>query len=151
MNVVQDLIARYGALVLTIMVVAYLMYMVGLILVLHRLHRLRWQAFIPIVNYYAQVKAVNAPKRWFPLSLLPFLGIVYSGSVAIRVGKAFGRTPFFSVIWLTVGAPLGMLFIAFPKRPLDLTALDEPAQLFDVKSIRREAKRLRRERLLHKQ
>jgi hypothetical protein len=143
MGIISDAVAKYGPTVLAVMAVVYVMYMVGLILVLRRLHRLNWQAFVPVLNYYAQVKAVNAPTRWFPLSLLPFLGVVYAGSVAIRVGKAFGRKPFFSVIWLTIGAPLGLFYIALSKRPVNPAVLDEPAQLFDVKAIRRQAKRLR--------
>jgi hypothetical protein len=114
--------------------------MVGLIFVLRRLRRLSWQAFVPLLNYYAQIRAINAPKRWFLLSLPPYVGAVYMGSVAIRLGSVFGRGPAFSLVWLTVGAPVGMFILAFSNRPPNPDLLREEARLLDIKAVKRESK-----------
>jgi hypothetical protein len=125
-----------GLAVVIVMVVAYLSYMLGLIFVLRRMGRLTWLAFIPIVNYYAQVRAINAPKRWFLLSMPPYIGAVYAGSVAIRLGAIFGRGPAWSLVWLTLGSPVGMYILAFSRRPIDVTILDEEAHLLDIKAVK---------------
>lgn len=123
--------------VAVILVVAYIAYMIGLILVLRRLGRVSWHAFIPLLNYYAQIRAINAPGRWFLLSLPPYIGAAYAGSAAIRLGAIFGRGPAFSLIWLTFGAPIGMFVLAFTRRPIDHEILNEKAHLLDLKAIKR--------------
>ncbi len=118
------------------LVVSYAAYMIGLIFVLRRLHRLSWQAFVPLLNYLAQIKAIHAPSRWFFLSLPPYLGAVYVAAVAIRLGRVFGRTPAFSLTWLTLGAPVGMWLLAFGKNNPDVAVLAEPAVLIDTKKLK---------------
>jgi hypothetical protein len=125
-----------GLAVVVAMVLAYLSYMLGLIFVLRRMGRLTWLAFIPIANYYAQVRAINAPKRWFLLSMPPYIGAVYAGSVAIRLGAVFGRGPGWSLVWLTLGSPVGMFVLAFSRRPADLSIIDEEAHLLDIKAVK---------------
>jgi hypothetical protein len=123
-----------------VLLVSYILYMIGLILVLRRLKKLSWQAFVPVLNYYAQIKAVNAPKSWFVLSLPPYIGAVYAGSVAIRLGSIFNRGPGFSLIWLTIGAPIGMFILAFSKVPLDKEVLAVKAKLLDIRAIKLKSK-----------
>lgn len=123
------------------MIIAYFVYMVGLIFVLKRLHRLSWMAFVPVVNYYAQVRSINAPKHWFWGALVPVVGAVYAGSTAIRMGAIFGRGPAFSLVWLTIGAPIGMFVIALGKAPVNQDLLNGTPRLLDVKAIKRDAKR----------
>ena len=124
------------SLLLIIVVIAYLAYMVGLIFVLKRLDRLRWQAFIPVLNYYALVKALGAPTRWFFISLIPYLGLVHLGSILIRLGAIFGKSTSFSLFWLAFGACIGMPILArSPTFHKDL--LDQPIKLLDVRDIRR--------------
>jgi len=120
--------------VIILAIAAYISYMIGLIVVLRRLDRLTWQAFIPILNYYAQVRAVGAPARWFFLSLTPYLGAVYAGSVAIRLGAIFGKGPAFSLFWLTFGASIGMPILA--RSPmLNKELYEKPIKLLDIRSI----------------
>lgn len=136
----QSLIIGAGIGLVAIVTLAYLMYMVGLILVLRKLGRLSWLAFVPIANYYAQLRAVNAPRRWFAFALVPYIGAVYAGSAAIRLGRAFNRGPAFSLFWLTFGAPVGMFLIAHSKEPIHPELLEEEATLIDVKAIKRRAR-----------
>jgi hypothetical protein len=135
-DLILDALRAVGA----VAVLAYVLYMVGLIFVLRRMDRLSWMAFVPLVNYYAQVRAVNAPRRWFALALTPYIGAVYAGSVAIRLGEIFGRGPAFSLLWLTIGAPIGMFIIAFASRPLNVALLDQPLRLMNIKAIKQRQK-----------
>jgi hypothetical protein len=136
----QTAIVNIGIGAIILVVVSYLFYMAGLILVLRRLGRLSWRGFVPLLNYYEQVRAINAPPRWFALSLPPYVGAVYMGSVAIRLGSVFGRGPAFSLVWLTFGAPVGMFVLAFSRRPLNLDVIRDEAHLFDIKAVKRSAK-----------
>ena len=139
MQTIIDIIVNIGVALFIVMAVAYVAYMIGLIIVLRRMHKLSWMAFVPLLNYYAQVQAIGAPKRWFVLSLPPYIGAVYAGSVAIRLGQVFNRGTAFSLVWLTLGAPVGMFVIAFSKTPMNEAVLAEPARLLDIKVIKRSA------------
>ncbi len=140
MSSIEQAIAAFGLGVVLVMALAYVAYMIGLILVLRKLGRLSWYAFIPLLNYYAQVRAINAPRRWFLLSLPPYIGAVYAGSVAIRLGSIFGRGPAFSLVWLTIGAPVGMFILAFSKTPINHDILANEAKLIDIKAAKHHAK-----------
>ena len=137
---VQSVILGVGIGVVTLVALAYLMYMVGLILVLRKLGRLTWLAFVPIVNYYAQLRAINAPRRWFAFALLPYIGAVYAGTAAIRLGRVFNKGPAFSLFWLTIGAPIGMFMLARTKEPIHPELLNNEATLIDVKSLKRQTR-----------
>lgn len=126
------------------MIIAYFFYMLGLIFVLKRMHRLTWLAFVPGVNYYAQVRAINAPKSWFWGALVPIAGAVYAGSTAIRLGAIFNRGPGFSLFWLTIAAPVGMFVIALSREPINQEYLNGTPRLLDVKAIKRDAKKHKR-------
>ena len=126
-----------GLAAIIIVAFVYLLYMFGLILVLRRLNKMTWQAYIPIFNYYATVRAVGAPGRWFWLSLIPYFGAMYAGTVAIRLGQVFGKRPGFSLFWLTLGAAIGMFVLAFSKTPHDEKLLNSEIYLLNVKSARK--------------
>jgi hypothetical protein len=117
-------------------VTLYLMYMIGLILVLRRMRKLNWMAFVPLLNYYALMRAVNAPGRWFFLTWVPYLGAAYAGTILIRTGAVFGRGPAFSLFWLTLGSPVGMFRLAFTKKPLDRELLSSRPKLLDIKAMK---------------
>ena len=136
MEHIQTLMVNAGIAVVVAGAIAYLAYMVGLVLVLRRLGRLSWMAFVPILNFYAQMRALNAPGRWFGFSMMPYVGAVYAGTVAVRLGKVFGRGPAFSLFWLTVGAPVGMFVLAFSHNPLQLDFLHDEAKLLDIKALK---------------
>jgi Family of unknown function (DUF5684) len=134
-------ILAVGIGIVIIAVLAYLAYMIGLVLVLKRLKRLSWQAYIPLINYYAQIRAINAPSKWFLISLTPYVGAVYAAAVAIRLGRVFGRSTAWSLTWLVFGAPVGMFIIALGKTPPDTGLLSEPAELVDLKKIKQDRAR----------
>jgi hypothetical protein len=115
----------------------YLNYMIGLILVLRRLGRMSWWAYVPLLNYFAQMRALGAPRRWYLLSCIPYLGAAYAGTIAVRLGQVFGRSTSFSLFWLTLGAPVGMYIIARSKQPLHPELLEHELTLLDIKAIRR--------------
>lgn len=134
---VQNAILGLGLAAAILAAAAYLAYMVGLILVLRRLGRLSWMAFVPILNFYAQMRALNVPGRWFPFTMMPYVGVVYAGTIAVRLGAVFERGPAFSLIWLTVGAPVGMFILAFSQVPPHLGILRDEAKLLDIKALKR--------------
>jgi len=144
MHEAQNVFINMGVVVGVLLVGSYVVYMVGLILVLRRLSRLTWLAFVPLANYYAQVRAINAPRRWFAWSLIPYVGAVYVGSVAIRLGMIFGRGPAFSLVWLTFGAPVGMMILGLSRGPVNVEYLEQTPKLLDVKAIKQQSKSLQR-------
>ncbi|HRK40515.1 MAG TPA: DUF5684 domain-containing protein [Candidatus Saccharibacteria bacterium] len=131
-------------LALLLIVVSYLSYMIGLIRVLRRIDRLTWKAFVPILNYYASVRAVNAPRRWFFYALIPYVGAIYAGSVAVRLGAIFGKGITFSLFWLTFGSPVGMHVIArTPEEEINKALLEKRLGILDIRRLRRELLRRR--------
>ncbi len=130
-------------LALLLVVVSYLSYMIGLIRVLRRIDRLTWKAFVPILNYYASVRAVNAPRRWFFYALIPYVGAIYAGSVAVRLGAIFGKGITFSLFWLTFGSPVGMHIIARTPEEINKALLEKRLGILDIRRLRRELLRRR--------
>lgn len=124
---------------ITLAVAAYISYMIGLYAVLKRLDATAWHAFIPIYNFYALVRAVGAPTLWFFLSFLPYIGVAYAGSVAIRLGAIFGKDAKFSLFWLTFGAFWGMPIIA-RSETFNVELRDRPLRLLDVRKIKQRQK-----------
>lgn len=137
MESLTNAILNIGVAVVIVMVVAYFVYMFGLILVLRRMDRLTWHAFVPFINYYSLLLAINAPKKWFGLAQIPYAGSVYVGSGAVKLGRTFHRGPAFSLTWLTIGAPVGMLVLARSKKPIDQKVMAERAHLLEIKAIRK--------------
>ncbi len=133
--------AVQGALLVAIVlgITSYIMYTIGLYKVFKHLDRPAGRAFVPVLNYYSQIRAVRAPRKWFFLSLLPYIGVVYAGSVAIRLGAVFGKEPSFSLFWLTFGAFVGMPIIA-RSTPVHPELLDKPLRLIDVRALRKKLK-----------
>lgn len=137
-----------GSLYLTLflLMLAYGSYMVGLIRVLKRLDKLSWKAFVPIVNYYASVRAVGAPRRWFFFALIPYIGAIYAGSVAVRLGAIFGKKITFSLFWLTFGSPIGMHMIAkTPEESINRDLLEKQMSILDIRKLRRELRRRKKQ------
>lgn len=118
------------------LVLAYLVYMLGLGLVFRRLGTKMWLAYIPAYNYLILIRTLGLPKSWQAVALIPYLGPIYSIPIGIRLGKIFGKGPAFSSFWLTIGAPVGMLIIAFSKKPLNLAVIKEPPPTIDTKKLK---------------
>lgn len=110
--------------------------MFGLGLVFRRLGKKIWPAYLPAYNYIVLIRLLGLPKSWQAVAFVPYLGQVYSIPIAIRLGKIFHKSAAFSSLWLTVGAPVGMLVIAFTKTPLNLDAINDPAPRVDVEKIK---------------
>lgn len=115
------------------MFLAYLVYIIGLAKVFKQLDIPGWKALIPGYNFYVLIQAMGAPKRWFIVSLVPYIGAVYSLAIALRLGKMFGRGVIFSATWLTIGAPVGIWVIARQDGKPDFQVLTEPPLLISRK------------------
>lgn len=68
-------------------------------------------AFIPVVNWFIQVKIAGFSAWWGLLVLVPIVNIVFSIIVAVRIGRGFGHGAFFSFLLLWLIAPVGCFII----------------------------------------
>ncbi|QQS26923.1 hypothetical protein IPM44_04410 [bacterium] len=118
------------------LILAYLVYMLGLGLVFRKLGQRMWPAYIPAYNYIVLIRILGLPKSWQAVAFVPYLGPIYSIPIGIRLGKIFGKSPAFSSFWLTIGAPVGMLVLAFSKKSLNLDVIKEPAPKIDTKKLK---------------
>jgi hypothetical protein len=125
--VLRQLLYNLGIIVIVALIVMYIMYSVGLAKVFIKLGEIWWKAFIPLYNFKKLISILNLPKKWFVLSLTPYLGTIYSVAVAYRLGRVFGKGLAYSSVWLIIGSPIGMLQIGFTKKPMHLDVLKEPA------------------------
>ncbi len=123
----QDILFGLGIGVLTVMILLFLSYSIGLSMVFKKFGVRRWKAFIPIYNFYNLVEILHLPKRWAGLALVPYAGTIYSMVAAQRLGKAFGKRTGFSLIWLTYGAFIGMPLLGLSKKAPDEAVINEPA------------------------
>ena len=123
------------------MILAYLVYRLGLSLVFRRLGQKMWPAYIPAYNYIVLIRVLGLPKTWQAVAFVPYLGPIYSIPIGIRLGKIFGKSTAFSSFWLTLGAPVGMLILAFSKKPLRLEVIKEPAPTIDTKKLKQLTKK----------
>lgn len=128
-------IMQLGLGILLAIIVAYVIYAVGLSLVFRRLGVRAWPAFVPGYNYITLIRALGLPKSWQATAFIPYVGQIYAVAVGVRLGKIFGKDAVFSSFWLTLGAPIGMPLIAFSKVEPDLTVIKEPVPQIDTKKI----------------
>ena len=112
--------------ILVIFAITYLWYCVSLALLLAKLNAAWWKAFIPIYNISALVNAIGLPKKWFFLSIAPYLGSVYAVAIAYRLGLIWKMHFAFSAFWLTLGAPIGFLILVFSKRQPNMEVIKNP-------------------------
>lgn len=68
-------------------------------------------AFIPIVNWFIQVKIAGFSAWWGLLVLIPIVNVVFTIIVAVRIRTASGTRPFFSFLLLWLIAPVGYFII----------------------------------------
>lgn len=112
--------------VLIVFALTYLWYCVSFAILLSKLKAKWWKAFIPVYNIRILVNSLKLPKRWFYLSIAPYVGSVYAIAIAYRLGQLWGKHFAFSAFWLTIGAPVGFLMLAFSKKQPDFNVLDSP-------------------------
>ena len=121
-----DFLFNASLLILIIFAVTYMWYCVSLALLLARLGAKWWKAFIPIYNISALVNTLKLPKKWFYLSIAPYIGSIYAIAIAYRLGQLWNKHFAFSAFWLTVVAPVGFLMLAFSKQKPDKSVLNTP-------------------------
>lgn len=68
-------------------------------------------AFIPVVNWFIQVKIAGFSAWWGLPVLVPIVNIVFSIIVAVRIGRGFGHGAFFSFLLLRLIAPVASFII----------------------------------------
>ncbi|MDQ5944344.1 MAG: hypothetical protein QG658_411 [Patescibacteria group bacterium] len=143
---IADILAWLWQLIIGVglaLALAYLVYMLGLGLVFRRLGEKMWLAYVPAYNYLVLIRILGLPKSWQAVVFVPYLGPIYSIPIGIRLGKIFGKGAAFSSFWLTLGAPVGMLIIAFSKKPLNLDVIKEPTPHIDTKKLKQLSKKHR--------
>ena len=121
-----DFILNASLWILIAFLVVALWYCAALAVLLAKIHGSWWKGFIPIYNIKALVDALKLPKKWFYLSLTPYFGSVYVIAIMYRLGQLWGKHFAFTAFWLTVGAPVGFLTLAFSKKQPDFSVLDSP-------------------------
>ncbi|MFO0955438.1 MAG: DUF5684 domain-containing protein [Candidatus Saccharibacteria bacterium] len=119
------------------LIIAYCVYMFGLSLVFRRLGTKAWPAYVPAYNYLVLIRVLGLPKSWQAVAFVPYVGQIYSVAIGIRLGKIFGKGIAFSSFWLTLGAPIGMIVLAFSRKPLDMSVIKEPAPHIDTKKLQK--------------
>ncbi len=72
-----------------------------------------WGIFIPIYNVWILVAIIQRPIWFFLLCLVPIVNIVLGVMVALDLGKVFGKSPLWSVIFLILLQPIGVMILAF--------------------------------------
>ena len=122
----QEILTNIGIGMAIVLSAMFLSYAIGLSKVFKKLGQPRWRAFIPVFGFATLVKALNLPRHWFYMALIPYVGTIYSLATAQRLGKAFDKKLSFSLIWLTYGSSVGMPMIGFSKKKPDLTVLNDP-------------------------
>ena len=130
-----EFIFNASLLILIIFAVTYLWYCVSLSLLLNKLKAKWWKAFLPIYNISALVSALKLPRRWFYLSISPYIGSVYAIAIAYRLGQVWGKHFAYSAFWLTLAAPIGFLMLVFSKNQPDFGVLEtKPVGISTIKA-----------------
>ena len=121
-----DFILNASILILVILAVTYIWYCISMYMLLTKLKAKAWKAFVPIYNISELVRALGLPKRWFFLSITPYIGSVYAVAIAYRLGQVWQKHFAFSAFWLTLGAPVGFLILFFSKQGPDMKVIELP-------------------------
>jgi hypothetical protein len=74
-----------------------------------------WAALVPIVNLYILVKIAGYHGALVLLYLIPVVGLVVGILVALKVGRAFGRSGAFSFFLLWLLSPIGYFIIGYGR------------------------------------
>ena len=127
-----EFIFNASLLVLIIFAVTYVWYCIALSLVLARIQAKWWKAFIPLYNLSELVHSIGLPKKWFFLSITPYIGTVYAIAIAYRLGQIWKKNFAFSAFWLTIAAPIGFLILSFSKQDPDLSVAKLPPPSLSV-------------------
>ena len=72
-----------------------------------------WQSIIPIWSSMVLLKIVGRPMWWILLLLIPFVNIVVLVVVLLDLGKSFGKSTAFSILWLILFNLIGYFILGF--------------------------------------
>lgn len=72
-----------------------------------------WASIIPIYNIYTLLQIVQKPVWWLILFFIPVVNVITAIIVMLNLGKAFGKSTGWSVIFLVIFSSLGMLMLGF--------------------------------------
>ena len=81
-----------------------------------------WYGFVPILNAITLVRIVGFSAWTVLLYLIPIVGFVFHIAVAMRLGKAFAKPTFYSVVLLWLFSIIGYLMIGFDDSRYDRAA-----------------------------
>ena len=72
-----------------------------------------WYGFVPILNAITLVRIVGFSAWAVLLYLIPIVGFIFHIAVAMRLGKAFAKPTFYSVVLLWLFSVIGYRMIGF--------------------------------------
>lgn len=59
-----------------------------------------WAAAVPLYHWYVLMKVVGRPGWWTALLLIPLVNLIVWLRLAVDLGRSFGKTTAFAVLWL---------------------------------------------------
>ena len=81
--------------------------------------RSRFDVLVPVVSLYAILKLAGLRGWWLFAYLFPILNIVAAVLVARGLGRNFGRSSLFTVVFLFILQPIGLLILGFGSSRFD--------------------------------
>lgn len=75
-----------------------------------------WAAIVPIYNIITLLEVVGKPMWWFVIIFfVPFANLVFGILLMLELGKVFGKTAGWSVVFLFLFSFIGLPWLAFGK------------------------------------
>jgi len=78
-----------------------------------------WASIVPLYNAYVQFRVAGFNPWMFLLMLIPIVNIVLAIMVALRLGKAFGKSTVWSIFLLLLLPTIGYLILGFGSATYD--------------------------------
>jgi len=72
-----------------------------------------WATLIPIYNTVVYLRIIARPWWWILLLLIPFVNIIVTFIMAVKLGKSFGKSGLFGFVWLGLFPIVGTLILGF--------------------------------------
>ncbi len=118
--------AKYFWLLFLVFLIVYIAVKLSLGVLLKRAKEKAWKAYVPIYTTYVIVDLLNLKKKYFWLSLIPFVNLYYLNIIIQELLKGFNLDPK-SSIWYVIFPMYNFPKLAFikPKFTLNEYALTE--------------------------
>ncbi|MFT4110685.1 DUF5684 domain-containing protein [Propionicimonas sp.] len=78
-----------------------------------------WAAIVPFYNTYVQFRVAGFNPWLFLLLLVPLVNVVMVIFVQYRIGRAFGKSPVWSVFLMVILPTIGLLILGFGSARYD--------------------------------